>query len=153
MKNFSFRLERTRDFRKEQEDAQAKELAEARSELRDAERVRDDLEAVRSASRDRLRRTHVAGEAAGHLRNLEHVLEALDRRISEASSACSEAEGRVANSLEEYARARERRRMLDLLRDRRMAEWTREVRRAEQAQLDEIALTRFGRERAAGGDT
>lgn len=151
MSGFKFRLDPARDFRKKQEDEQARVLGQARAELVEAERARADLEEVRQASRARLRRTHAAGGSAGHLRNLEHVLEALDRKIVEAQSLCSQAEDKVASSLVDFAKARERREILDHLKERRMEEWRAEERRIEQAQIDEAALGRFGRARAAGG--
>ena len=151
MSRFKFRLARTHKLRQEQEDQQARVLDRARTDLAEAQRVRDDLRSVRIESYERLRRVHSAGGSAGHLRNLEHVLEELDRKILAASRACSEAEDNVARSLAEYASARERRRMLDHVRDRRHDEWARAVERSEQAALDEIALGRYARGRAAGG--
>lgn len=151
MSRFKFRLARTHKLRQEQEDLRARALEGARAELQEAQRIRDDLRSVRIESYERLRRVHSAGGSAGHLRNLEHVLEELDRQILAASRACTVAEDQVARSLREYASARERRRMLDQIRERRHGEWARNVQRAEQEALDEIALGRFSRSRVVGG--
>lgn len=150
MSRFTFRLDPARDFRKKQEDDHARVLGEARADLVEAERARTTLEEVREASWVRLRRTHASGGSAGHLRNLEHVLEALDRKIADAATACLLAEDHVASSLADFVASRKRREILDHLRERRMDEWRVDQRRREQAQIDEAALGRFGRKRAAG---
>lgn len=143
MNDFDFPLARIRKLRKDEEDVQAAELADARSRADEARRAREDLQAIRDANRSIISRSHGAHNA-GHLRNLEYVLEGLDRQIAEATQTCTRAEEQLVSSMDAFARARNRRRVLDQLRERRLADWQEAVKREEQKLNDEIALGRYG---------
>lgn len=143
MNDFNFSLARIRKLRKDEEDVQAAELAEARSRADEARRAREDLQAIRDANRSILSRSHGA-QNAGHLRNLEYVLEGLDRQIGDANRSCLQAEEELVKSMDAFTRARNRRRVLDQLRERRLADWREAVKREEQKVNDEIALGRHG---------
>jgi flagellar FliJ protein len=150
MNDFDFPLARIRKLRKDEEDVQAAELAEARNRADEARRAREDLQAIRDANRSILGRSHGA-QNAGHLRNLEYVLEGLDRQIADANDSCLEAEEELVRSMDAFARARNRRRVLDQLRERRLADWQEALKREEQKINDEIALGRHGkRDHVAG---
>lgn len=150
MNDFEFPLARIRKLRKDEEDVQAAELADARSRADDARRAREDLQAIRDANRSVLSRAHGA-RTAGHLRNLEYVLEGLDAQIADANTTCLAAEEDLVRSMDAFARARNRRRVLDQLRERRMADWREAVKREEQKANDEVALGRHGNQHNVAG--
>ena len=149
MKRFRFRLQKVLDLRAAVEKEKAGKLAEARRNAAEARRARDDLESVRNAGREVLTSSHGSGGSVGHLLNLEYVLEKMESYLAEADAACAAADEDVESTLKEYHEASQERRTLDQLREKRLEVWKKEANRQEQKAIDEVAITRFGRDQAA----
>ena len=149
MKRFRFRLQKVLDLRAAVEREKARRLADARRDAADARRARDDLESIRNSGREILTGAHGSGGSVGHLLNLEYVLERMESQLEEADAACAEAEKDVESTLREYHAASRERRTLDQLKEKRLEVWKREADRQEQKAIDEVAVTRFGRGKAA----
>lgn len=145
MAAFRFKLQGVLDLRQQVEEQSAVGLARARQDADEARRAREDLEAVRDAGRARIVQAHGAGGPVGHLQNMALVVGSMDARIQEADDQCRKADERVVESIAAYTEAFRQRRTLDQLRSRRLEEWRTEQTRTEQQAMDEIALTRHGR--------
>ena len=149
MKRFRFRLQKVLDLRAAVEREKAGRLADARRHATEARQARDDLESIRKAGREILTSAHGSGGSVGHLLNLEYVLEKMESHLEEADAAWAEAEKDVESTLREYHVASQERRTLDQLKEKRLEVWKREADRQEQKAIDEVAVTRFGRSKAA----
>jgi len=155
MTAFRFPLQKVLELRKREERASARELAEARKGAFEAQRAREDLEAVRDAGRSGLVKAHGAGGAVGHLQNLAYLVGQVDRRIDDAEARCRLADEHVVESTRDFQSAVRQRQTLDRLRDRRRDEWRSDQVRDEQKTMDDVALTRHARRSratASGGE-
>ena len=146
---FNFRLQRVLELREKREQAQAIELAKAEEVATSARSERDELQALHTASRQQMTNAHGAAPTVGHLHHLGFVLNALDVRLGHASKAVSTAEGIVSTARVSLEAAARDRRVLDRLKDKHL-----DVHRAEEGHrdrmaMDEIALSRFTRNREA----
>lgn len=142
---FRFPLEKVLELRLEEEQRQARMVADARRDATAAREAVEHLEALRSTSRDRIRRAHVSGRSVGQIQNLEWMLERMEGEIREAESRARDADSVVSRCLEEFQRAVRDRQTLDRLRDRRRGEWEKDERDRDRKEMDEVALSRFVR--------
>jgi len=152
MAAFRFKLQPVLDLREQKEKEEAVGLARARIEADAARQARADLEAVREAGRARLAEAHGAGGPVGYLQNLALVVDSVDARIADAEEACRQADERVAQSRNAFQEALQQRMSIDQLRTRRLEEWRTEQSKTEQKTMDEVALTRHGRQRSPKTD-
>lgn len=147
--SFRFRLERVRAVRERKEKLAQRELADAlsrrsssASELRSAEdRVEHAREQQRSAATQRGVLTGddlLARQAFLERSEAQHRLRERELRQREAEVAARDAELTTAATEHE---------MLNRLRDRHRSEHDREAARRESSLLDELAVTRFTRDR------
>jgi len=144
-RSYRFPLEKVLEIRLEEEQRQAKIVADAR---RDAQAARDavqHLEVLKNASRERIRAAHSSGRAVGQIQNLEWIVGQMDGELDHAETRARDAAETVARCLEEFQRAVKERQSLDRLRDRRRKEWLAESRTRDQKNMDEVALHRFVR--------
>jgi flagellar export protein FliJ len=139
--DFRFRLAPLLDHRKEVEKDRASELASAREAEAHAQRREEDLAALEHAGRAKLRGAHNGGPA-GHLRNLEFILEQVEEQVDGAREAREAAALEVSRTLTDYSTAVMERRMLEKLRERMESSWRADAGRREQSVLDEVAVTR-----------
>ncbi len=148
--SFRFRLERVRAVRERKEKLAQRELADALSrrsssvsELRSAE---DRLEHAREEQRSVV--AEHAALSGDDLLARQAFLERAEaqRRVRERELEQREAE--VAARDAELVTAATEHEMLNRLRERRRGEHDREAARRELGDLDEIAVSRFGRSRA-----
>jgi flagellar export protein FliJ len=140
--DFRFRLAPLLDHRKEVEKDRASELASAREAEAHAQRREEDLAALEHAGRTKLRGAHHNGGPAGHLRNLEFILEQVEEQVDGAREAREAAALEVSRTLTDYSAAVMERRMLEKLRERMESSWRADAGRREQSVLDEVAVTR-----------
>lgn len=143
MKRFSFRLERLRELRERAEREQASVLGAA---MREEQRERDALARAR-AEYERI--GEQAGQAAqsatlpaGTLRNLDLARDAAGVRIDAAADAVKEAQVRVGEEQERYGEKRRDLRVVEKLKEKRFEAWKDDASRAEQKDLDSVALRR-----------
>lgn len=142
---FHFPLEKVLEVRLDEEQRQARIVADARRDARAAREAVRNLEALKSASRERIRDAHDAGRAVGQIRNLEWIVARMDGELRDAESRVRDADETVSRCLQDFQQAVRERQSLDRLRDRRREQWAEETRIREQKDMDEVALTRFVR--------
>jgi flagellar export protein FliJ len=148
MKRFHFSLERLLQLRLAQEQEQARALGEARRRAEASRRTADASARHVGEVVQQLAATPVDLRTAGTLSNLLLTLDAAKLAQAAAEDAQRDADAKVAVELSAYDEARQARRALERLREERLANWQREVGRAEQRTVDDVAL----RMRAHGGD-
>ena len=143
MKRFTFRLERLRELRERAEREQAAVLGAA---MRDEQRERDEL---RRAQSEFERIGEQAGEAAvrqtmpaGTLGNLGLARDAAGVRIDAAAEAVKQAQVRVEEEQGRYGERRRDRKVVEMLKEKRFDTWKEDVSRAEQKDIDDVALRR-----------
>lgn len=143
MKRFAFRLERLRELRERAEREQASVLGAA---MRDEQRDRD---ALSRAQADFERIGEQAGQAAqsatlpaGTLRNLDLARDAAGVRIDAAAEAVKQAQARVEEEQDRYGEKRRDLRVVEKLKEKRFETWKDDVSRAEQKDMDSVALRR-----------
>jgi flagellar protein FliJ len=146
MNAFRFPLQKVLELREETERESAKDLADARRDADDARRARVDLETVRQASQSRLAAAHGVGGAVGHLQNLTYVVGKVEQQIHEAEVVCQVADEHVVERMKSYHEAHVRRKTIDQLREKKLEQWRTDLARHEQKIMDEVAVTRHGRE-------
>ena len=150
MKNFSFRLERVLQLRLAAEQAQARRLGEARREEAEA-RLFSEAGAARVAEAiAQVAATPAALRTAGTLSNLILTVEAARARAAESARAHAEAVARLEVEINGFEEARQARRAVERLKERRLESWERDMERAEQSVMDEVASRQVRRQRAAG---
>jgi flagellar protein FliJ len=146
---FRFRLQRVLELREKAEQAQAIELAKAEETASVARQQRDDLQAMRAASRDQLSSAHSAAPTVGHLHHLGFVLNALDERLGHATQSLQSAEGVVSTARVSLEAAARDRRVMDRLKDKHEDQHRAQESHRDRVTMDEIALARFTRQRDA----
>lgn len=152
MSEFNFKLDKVLDLRREAEQVRGQEVARARREADDARTAMKDLEQLRSVGRARLTDAHGSGRTIGQLQNLEWVLTQVEHELEAAQTVVRTADAVMTERVSEFQEAVKDRQALDRLRERRMESWKTNESRAEQKQMDEVALTRHGRPNALEGN-
>jgi flagellar protein FliJ len=147
----TFRLQRVLDLRERAEQETARRLAASQANATAARDAHDSLQAVRHSSRDQVEQVHQGGSAVGHLQHLSFVLGQLDRRIAGASESMIDAEQAVTRVRGELELAVRDRRMLERLREKHVDDTRLLDLSADRVQMDELALSRFARQRADDG--
>ena len=146
MTGFRFRLQTVLDLRERKELESAKGLVDARTEAEVARKAREDLAAVREAGRTLLSDAHGAGGAVGHLQNMAYVLGRVDQQIEDAQAVCQQADEHVVEKMKSYHVAFQERKTIDRLKERKLDQWRAEEIKHERKTMDEVALTRHGRD-------
>lgn len=143
MKRFAFRLERIRELRERAERAQASVMGAA---MRAEEALRDSLvRAQRDFDTSTEQVVRAGGgppQPAGALRNFELTRAAATARIDLATESLQVAQGEVVVEKERYGEKRRELRIVELLREKRLGAWKEDVSRAEQKDIDHVALQR-----------
>lgn len=150
MSRFRFDLQKILELREEEEQSQARALADAERRAQEARRSLQELREVRDEEASKLMAAHVEGRPVGQLRNLGRVIEQLTQRVSEAESAYEEAAEAVKETRQELVVAMTQRRVMDQLKDRKQEAWRQATERAEQIRMDELALGIFQRQQERG---
>lgn len=146
MTGFRFRLQTVLDLRERKELESAKGLVDARSEADMARKARKDLEAVREAGRTLLTDAHGSGGTVGHLQNMAYVLGRVDQKIEDAHAVCQQADEHVVDKVKSYHVAFQHRKTIDRLKERKFDQWRSAEIKHERKTMDEVALTRHGRD-------
>lgn len=143
MNGFNFKLQKVLDLRERKEQETARDLAEARRRVDDAERARQTLESVRAQRREELAQAHGVGRSVGQLwtaelllQHLQNAIEAADATVLRAHHDMRECENAFTNAVVE-------RRVLSELRRRQMEAWKVQRSAADRKEMDDIAITRF----------
>lgn len=145
MTSFRFRLDPLLDHRREEEKDRAREVVSARSAEEVLRRREADLRALQESGRALLRGAHHSGGPAGHLRNLEFILERVEEEAVGAGEERRAAEARLNATMQEYSRAVQARQVLERLKERRQESWRSDAERRAQGTLDEQAVIRHAR--------
>ena len=141
MKRFHFRLDRVLQLRESAEADAAREVATAQLA---AERATAQAGAAERALLHAVAQTAASaqGETVGVLNAMRLSLDAARERVTEASAVRVQAEAVVEQQLDRWRSARAERQALEKLRTQRKDAWTVDANRAEQADIDEVALRR-----------
>jgi flagellar FliJ protein len=143
MKRFRFALERVMEWRRLQAQIEQSALERLHAELRElaerAEQVKTDRE---RAGRDLIR----AGSAAAvELAFLDSFRKAADAELARLAGVENHCRGRIQSQAAKVADRRRDVRMLEKLKERKLAEWERDSAREVDQQAGEIHLTLLAR--------
>lgn len=138
MKRFSFRLQRVLDLREQIRDELRQELVRRNQERDHEVHVLEDLEAEYLRIMIREGGTYSAGD----LVMFGDYRERLKSGIEEQRERVIAAQKIAAEALERYVEASKEAKALEMLRQRREAEYTQGILKEEGAQLDEVAVQR-----------
>jgi|LauGreDrversion4_2_1035121.scaffolds.fasta_scaffold03416_2 flagellar FliJ protein len=138
MKRFTFRLQRILDIREQIRDEARQELGRRNAILTQEESVLKGLEAE-------LLRVHTAGDGivtAGELLLTGAYSLRVQKMIEQQAVKVEEARQAVVQAQERYIQANKDARALEMLREKKRAEYDQEVLKEEINQLDEVATQR-----------
>lgn len=142
---FRFPLEKILEMRLEEEQRQARLMADARRDARAAREAVRNLEAVRNESRERLNAAHSTGRSVGQLQNLEWILERMEGEIVQAQDRARTADQAMDDRMQAFQAAVRRRQSLDKLRERQAADHAATEKARDRRAMDDAALTRYVR--------
>lgn len=139
MKRFRFRLDRVLQLRENAEDEAARAVAAARS---DAEAAAAEASAAEKALLHAVAQASEMAQAttAGVLAVMRFSLENARTRTRLAAEARLQAEQQLERALAAWQVARADRQALDKLKTQRHEAWVADANRAEQADIDDVAL-------------
>ncbi len=149
MKRFQFRLERVLQLRLAAERERARALGEAQMREGEARALMETCDGALRLAVAQLAGEPAGFDTAGARACLRLAVEAARQRAEEAARAHRDTVARLEQELAQYEAARQARRALEKLREKRHDQWEEELLRHEQETLDEVAL----RMRGAGGRT
>jgi flagellar FliJ protein len=149
MKPFRFALQRILEFRASRVEEEERKLAALQEELAALDHAIEQVEQSREQS---ARSMAAAAQAKGEdLRALTHFYSRLDREraaLDEKKSSCAQ---RLARQRQSYTEARREHRLLEKLREKQMAEWTREAGREVDKVAGELYLARWKGDKETDG--
>lgn len=144
MRRFRFRLERVLSMRRLRAQMLQQRVAVARAALRAAEQQLIAATAAYRDASDSLCQQEAAGVTAGLLRHGRLHLGHLAETVAAGEGAVKAAQAALQTALHDLAKAQQAEKALERLRERRWLEYRREALKREQAQLDELTVTRVG---------
>ena len=149
MKPFRFALQRILEFRASRVEEEERKLAA----LREESAVLDHAIEQVGQSREQAARAMAAAEQAKgeDLWALTHFYSRLNREraaLDEKKSSCAQ---KLARQRKSYTEARREHRLLEKLREKQLAEWTREAGREVDKVAGELYLARWKGDRASDG--
>jgi flagellar export protein FliJ len=141
MARFHFSLDRVLEWRQTRLDAERLKLLELKKELSTAqsaiERIREDRAVAQ-------RLTHDSSDMTGSdLRSLAAYVLGTRGQERKLQVRCEELDQRIAHQLQRVLKARQDHHLLEKLRERRLAEWSRESNQAIEKVADEAYLSRW----------
>jgi flagellar FliJ protein len=146
VKNFRFPLERVLQLRHRFERERAQAMGRALQEEEQRRRELEDAQARLEHAGDQAAGRPGEVATAGTLRNLGLALHAAVQAAETAAEQHVEAVESVREEQEKFGEARKERRVVERLREQQHERWTQDVSRHEQAQVDEVAIQRHGRD-------
>jgi len=149
MKRFIFRLERILQFRHSMEQEEARRLGEAQSVQEEQRRLANEAAARVADAQTQMAAAPPLCRTAGTLTNMTLVLEAARSAQAAAEVAHRESLAQVEKERVRYEEARQARRTVERLRERRHEDWHQDASREEQQTIDEIALRKHRLESAS----
>jgi flagellar FliJ protein len=145
MKGFIFRLDRLLKlrFRAERNRAQRLGLAIRNAEAR--RKAREEADAHLDRCGEQMNETANGVNNAGNLRNLSLAVRVAAHQAKAAEDGQRQSEDAVRVEEERFGRARQERRVMERVRERRRKVWSIEAARKEQRDLDNLVQQRWGR--------
>ncbi len=137
---FRFRLERLLDLRRAKEGAAQRALAEARRAVEEEARRLAELLAEEEQGRRAARELRQGVLDLGALRRQDGYHDAIERRIRTSRERLRELGTIEQEKRQALTEAMKAVKVLERVRERRLAEWTRAEEREERKFLDEVAL-------------
>ena len=139
MKRFEFRLERLLQLRTSAERQQARMLRQSLEAEEHKRRALEEVVSRHEEARRQLERYGPSNALAGTLVNLVRTVDALATQEQVASEKLRIVARQVGAERDRYRQARQARRVLERLRERRRMAWGLKNTREEQAVMDEVA--------------
>jgi len=146
MKRFEFRLESLLRYKGHLEQTARREMAKAVAEVRRSEREIQSLGQDRSSSALRLESLVEKGMGAVEFKQHHSFLAAMDQMILDEKQHKRVLEKKMDKALAMLKKRTIDKKALERLREKRAKEYTREMLREEQKELDEIAGIKTARE-------
>jgi flagellar FliJ protein len=140
MKRFEFRLERVLEWRQTQLDIELAGLGRLVAEAQAIDRRRADLEAERAAAERSL--VSMATVEADELASLDAFRSWATHERERLIRQRAEWEGKIGEQRQRVLEARRKRRLLEILKEKRKAEWTAEFDREMESLAGELYLAR-----------
>ena len=140
MKRFSFRLETLLTVRRRAEDELGLLLGKKTREIDEARKSLDDLHTTFVRFQDEERKRRTGSLSAAELRYSVVYRFRLRREIMTAHRRLDDLLGQAAELRTKLVRARQRRRSLELMRERKYESWRIDNKRIEQKTTDEVAM-------------
>ncbi len=150
MKRFVFKLQSLLNYKKHLEQMARQEMAKAVAEVNACEQQIQDLKDNRESSAQRLDSLVEKGVDAKEFKLYHGFLTAVDRMIVDEKNRKFELEKTLNKKRSILKKRTIDKKAMERLRDRRAEEYTGEMLRAEQKELDEIAALKTAREIANG---
>ena len=132
MKAFRFRLERVLDWRRTELGLEESRLKQIHAAITALDRERAELESAATAARSQIARRESLD--ALDLHALSAFRESVDTQRQRLAGKRRQREAEIVTQQQKLMEARRRCRLLDNLRERRMAEWKYQTRRQEEAE-------------------
>jgi flagellar export protein FliJ len=145
MSEFRFRLQKVLELRERLARESATRLAAARSEADRAMSLMKELEEARERGVEKAGETMNGNPSAGELQRIALLIEQLDEHLEAAQTAHREAGEKVTDLAGAFERAFTERQVIERLRARKLADWRETEERADQANMDAVALTQHTR--------
>ncbi len=141
MKRFEFRLERVRQWRQDRVDIELAALERLQNELATLCRERDEA----AASEARMRRDALARNpiSAVELAQVDDYVPVLRRQLERLDDAIQRATRVNAEQTAKVAAARRDAKLLDILREKQLTEWTRQRDKEQEELAAELYLARL----------
>jgi len=140
VKSFRFRLQRVLQLRTTAEQEAARRLAAARSEEIERRQILDLMVLRLAEATGQVIDPPEDLRTAGTIGNLKLAVEGARLRHASAEEDYRRAAARLEAAVAAFGEARQARRALEKLKEQRHETWEREVERAEQQTIDEVAL-------------
>jgi flagellar export protein FliJ len=147
MKQFKFNLASLLDFRHKQEIRKRKDLSVAQIELakqnENLQRLEQEVETVDDWIRNQKQiSTHITDIASYY-----SYLEILRKKIAEQKKIAFEIQNKIEKCRKEVVQARQKKNIVENLKDKRYEVWAKECEAVEKAIFDELATVRFTRDK------
>lgn len=140
MKKFAFRLESVLRYREQVEREKQVALTKVHQLVVDHEQRLLEAYAILEGAREQLRKRESSGEInVSDAKQQRVYIGSLRRRVSEVLKRLRKLELELDRRREETIHARKERKVLEMVKARRRAEYIKDAGRAEQAELDDIA--------------
>jgi flagellar FliJ protein len=146
MKRFDFKLEPLLGYRGYLEKRARQETAEALRKVKTSEEMIEQLKKRYAECREDLEDVTSRGVSAGRFRHYQNYLDSVESGIEEESDRKKYLDKVLGEKMAELKSRRINKKVIEQLKERKVAEYMEELRKFEQSELDEVVSLRKARE-------